>query len=153
MATTTTRVILPLKLTTELAKKVDLDPATGKAALGQLPDTFNAIAPTVVTIPYAAQITPDASKGQVQRCTLTGNVTVLAPLNPREGQQLMLQLVSSGAARVVTLQTGVAGGFQFGSDISSIPGGQAGKVQYIGCVFRSASARWDVIAVANGFPA
>lgn len=148
MSTQTVRVVEPGYVDEALATKADL--SNGRVPVSQLPDAFYSVAPTVVTIPYAASITPDASKGTTQRCTLTGNVTVNAPINPTEGEMMLFQFASSGGARQVTFATGV-GGFQFGTDIAAIPTGVSGKTQYIGVAYRAATGKWDIISIIGGF--
>lgn len=151
MPTTTVRVVNPEGLEVGLAGKADL--VGGKVKTSQLPAELTGVAPTIVTIPYAASIKPDASKGNTQRCTLTGNVTVQAPSNPTEGQMLLFEFTSQGGAYQVSLQTGVAGGFQFGTDIAAIPAGTIGRRQVVGVIYHASTSRWDVVTVASGFPA
>lgn len=149
MSTQTVRVAEPGYVDTALLTKADL--LAGKVPSSQLPDAFVSVAPTIATIPFAATITPNAAAGTIQRCTLTANVTVNAPTNPVDGQGILFQFRSSGGAWQVTFQTGVAGSFNFGTDIAAIPPGVSTKRQYIGVIFNASSSRWDIVTLANGY--
>jgi hypothetical protein len=114
---------------------------------------------TIAVITYAATVTPNANNGNIQRCTLTGNLTVAAPTNPVDGQQIIFEFLASGAARTVTLVTGSTGAFKFGDapTPASTTGTTAvlaavasGTTTRIGAIYRSATARWDVIAYSSG---
>jgi fructose-1,6-bisphosphatase/inositol monophosphatase family enzyme len=51
----------------------------------------------------------------------------------------------------LTLQTGFAYAFRFGSDITGLTATASGKTDYIGAVFNLTDQRWDVVAVTKGF--
>lgn len=52
--------------------------------------------PTIVNLADAATITPDVSAGALFRCTLGGNRTVAAPLNPYDGQEIAFEWKQDG---------------------------------------------------------
>lgn len=82
-----------------------------KAPLASPTFTGTVTAPGVVktpqTITYAATITPDASTGDNFKCTATGALTINAPTNPSDGQALVVEVLASGAQRIVTLQAAI----------------------------------------------
>jgi len=57
----------------------------------------------VVTVPYASSITLNASQGAVFRCVATGNVVLSNITNGRNGQQISLEVLASGADRALTV--------------------------------------------------
>jgi len=88
----------------------------------------------------------------VYRLTAAGNRTIAAPSGTIiDGQRIMLQVTASGADRTITLTTGAAGAFKFGTDITALPTIPSGTILYIGCVYSLAAQRWHVIAVAGGY--
>jgi len=59
-----------------------------------------------VTVTYAASITLNAALGDVFRVAATGDLTLTDITNGVDGQQVILEVLASGAARVVTVTGG-----------------------------------------------
>ncbi len=100
----------------------------------------------------AATIATDASLGDAFRVTLGGNRTLGAPTNPVDGQMAIWEVSQDGAGnRTLALASG-AGGFAFGTDITSITlSTAASKTDLLGCRYNLAANRWWVIAFLKGF--
>ena len=105
---------------------------------------------SVVTLTDAASVALDASLGNTFRLVAGGDRTIQAPSNPINGQKIIIQHYASGGARTLTLTTG-AGGFRFGTDITSLAATSSGKTDYIGAIYNADDSRWDVIAVVTGY--
>lgn len=106
----------------------------------------------IVALTYAATIATNAALGNLFRVTMTGNATLGAPTNPTDGQKALWQVTASGADRVLTLATGAAGAFAFGTDLTTNPITiTSTKTAYIGAIYNSAAGRWHVIALGRGF--
>ena len=106
--------------------------------------------PGVVALTDAATIATNVALGKLFRVTVSANRTLGAPSNPIDGQRAMWEVSASGSDRILTLATGSAGAFKFGSDIGAVPAIVAGTTTFIGAVYRSASQRWHVLAVSSG---
>jgi hypothetical protein len=91
------------------------------------------------------------TKAAYYRLVAAGDRTLTTPQNPVDGQKIIIQHVASGGARTLTLQTGFAYAFRFGSDITGLTATASGKTDYIGAVFNLTDQRWDVVAVTKGF--
>lgn len=105
---------------------------------------------SVVTLADGATPALDASLGNEFVLTAAGNRTIAVPTNATSGQKIIIRHVASGGARTLALNSG-AGGFRFGSDITSLSATASGKTDYIGCVYNSVASFWDVISVTKGF--
>lgn len=127
-----------------------------KAPLASPTFTGTVTAPRLVTPPVvladAATIATDAATGNHFRVTLGGNRTLGAPTNPVDGQKALWELIQDGTgSRTLALDTG-AGGFAFGTDITSITlSTAASKRDFLGAVYSAALTRWLVLAFAKGF--
>jgi len=108
------------------------------------------LTPVPVVLTDAATITTDASLGITFRATIAASRTLAAPTNPVDGQRAVWEITASGGAWTVTLTTGTAGAFKFGTDFTEIPVVASGTTTFIGAAYRAASARWHVIAVGSG---
>lgn len=110
-------------------------------------------APVPVVITDAASTTFDAASGVTNRArlTATGNRTLTAPLNPVDGQQVIIEHLASGAVRTLTLTTGSAGAFRFGSALSVLAATASGKTDYIIALYNGPAQRWDIVNVSPGF--
>jgi hypothetical protein len=64
---------------------------------GSTPDTLPA------PIAYATTLLVNSGAGALYRCTLTGNVTIAAPLNPTDGDRVKFWLLASGGAWTLSL--------------------------------------------------
>ena len=117
--------------------------------------TINPQHELVVTL--ADQIPPiplDASEGSVFELTAGGNRTILAPTNsPATGhtQKMVIRHIASGGARTLTLTTGAAGAFRFGTDLPSLTATASGKTDYIGAIWNELADRWDIVSYVKGF--
>lgn len=107
----------------------------------------------VVTLTDAATIALDASLGNHFKVTLAGNRTLGVPTNAVDGQKIMIEVIQDATgSRTLTLTTGSAGSFAFGSDITGVTlSTAANKVDFIGCVYSSSAQRWRVIAFVKGY--
>jgi hypothetical protein len=65
---------------------------------------LNILAP--VTVTYAASVTIDAATGALFHITATGALTIAAISNPTNGQLVTIQVLASGADRVVSFSVG-----------------------------------------------
>jgi hypothetical protein len=83
---------------------------------------------------------------------LTPQNLVEAPTNPSDGQMVMWEITQDVVGNhTLTLASG-AGGFLFGSGLTSITLSTAGgKTDLIGCRYNLAANRWWVIAFLGGF--
>lgn len=104
----------------------------------------------VVTLVDGATPALDASLGFMFTLAAGGDRTIAVPTNPTNGQKIVIRHLASGGARTLALNSG-AGGFRFGSDITSLTATASGKTDYIGCIYSSIDSKWDVIAVTKGF--
>lgn len=104
----------------------------------------------VITLSDGATPALDASLGNEFSLTAAGNRTIGIPTNPTAGQKIIIIHLASGGARTLALNSG-AGGFRFGSDITSLSATASGKKDYIGCVYNLADTFWDVLSVTKGF--
>lgn len=98
-----------------------------------------------------ATVALDASLGNVFRLTAAGNRTILAPTNAVAGQKIIIRHKASGADRTLTLTTGSAGAFRFGTDITALTATTSAKTDYIGCVYDATDERWDVVGYVKGY--
>jgi hypothetical protein len=109
-------------------------------------------APTTapVTLTNGATVTPDVSQGTVFYLTATQATTISAPLNPIDGQRIIIAFTASGANRQLILASG-AGGFTFGSAVPSLGVTTSGETDYLGCIYNAALNTWAVLAYSQGF--
>lgn len=98
-----------------------------------------------------AEVEVDASLGSVFKLTAEGDREIQAPTNPYDGQKIIIMHTASGAARTLSLKTGVAGGFLFGATVEALEETESGKTDLIGCVYSEDLERWLVVAYAQGF--
>jgi len=69
-------------------------------------------APAAATVTYATSIAQDASslpRNSVQVITLTGNLLINEPTDPRDGQVITYVLTASGGARTLTKASAIIG--------------------------------------------
>lgn len=105
----------------------------------------------VVTLVDGANVSLDPSQGDIFTLTATGNRTILAPASCVSGKRITIRHTASGGARTLTLTTGSAGAFRFGTDISALSATDSGKTDYISAICNGADNRFDVIAVTKGY--
>lgn len=104
----------------------------------------------VVSVTYAATIALDASAGSYYRIIATGDCTLNAPTNPRDGQPLTVEFSASGGARTVTLST-AASAFAFGSDITATTQTVSGKIDLLGFRYNTTLGKWLFASYIKGF--
>lgn len=97
------------------------------------------------TITYAATITVNASSGNNVKITATGNLTLAVPTNGSDGQMLMVAVLASGAARVVTLASGI----QLTTGLTATITPATGKVAFIGLRYSALGSGWDCLAATS----
>ena len=109
--------------------------------------------PTVAVVVLAdtATVPLDASAGKMFRLVATGNRTIEIPTNATTGRGIVIAHTASGGARTLALTTGSSGAFKFGADITALTETASGTTDYIGCIYDSTNARWNVISYAKGF--
>src|SRR6516162_1368108 len=75
------------------------------------------VVPSIVTITDAAGQTFDAQSGKTDtaRLAATASRTLVAPLNPADGQRVVIEHLASGGSWTLALTTGSAGAFAFGT--------------------------------------
>lgn len=105
---------------------------------------------TTTTLADGATPALDASLGHHFRLAAAGDRTIAVPTNPTAGRKITIEHFASAGIRTLALNTG-AGGFRFGTDITALTATASGKTDYIGCIYNSTDAKWDVVAVTKGF--
>lgn len=138
-------------LTSDLAAKAPLASPTFTGTV-----TLAREIKTPVTLSAAAaNIATNAALGDAFRVTLGANgpYVLKAPTNPVDGQMAIWEITQdSTGGRGFSLETGVAGGFAFGTDIISITvTATASKTDVLGARYISGPNRWLVIAYAKGY--
>jgi hypothetical protein len=108
----------------------------------------------IVTINDVGPYAFDAQNGAaaIARLNATANRTLIAPLNPADGQKVIIEHTAGGGlARTLALTVGSAGTFRFGTDITALSATAAGKIDRIGVIYNAPAQRWDVTGVVKGF--
>lgn len=105
------------------------------------------VIPVVINPPldiaYAASLTPDASQGNYQVCTLGGACTLNPPSNPQDGQMWRIRFIgNSSTSYVVTMAAGLAQ-YSGASTTITVP---ANARCDIGLVYELADTTWTVMA-------
>lgn len=98
-----------------------------------------------VTLTYGASLTPDAPAGNLRECTLTGDATLMSPTSPTTGQTIYLDFLASGAARTLTIDSGIT---RF-AGINSAIVIESGKIVRL-ALYRSGLLGPGWVAVAKG---
>jgi hypothetical protein len=113
----------------------------------------HAVLPSIVTITDGVGQTFDAQNGKTDtaRLTATADRTLVAPTNPSDGQRVVIEHNASGGARTLSLTTGSAGAFVFGTDITALSATASGSTDEILVIYNTAANRWRVSAVVKGF--
>ena len=107
-----------------------------------------------VTLTDGATPALDASLGSIFDLTAAGNRTILTPTNaPATGfsQKIVIRHLASAAPRTLSLTTGSAGSFRFGTDITGLTETATGLVDYIGAIWNESASRWDIVSYVKGF--
>ena len=80
-----------------------------------------------------------------------GSLTISADAGtPTNGQKILFRIKDSGVARVLTWTTGASKSFREVGVLLPLTT-TASKVVYVGAIYNSTDARWDVIAVGQEF--
>ncbi len=103
-----------------------------------------------VTLTTGSTVNTDVSLSNYFRVSITGAITLAAPTNPTDGQRAIWEITSTSGNRVVTMTTGSAGAFKFGSDFTNIPTVNVNTTTFIGAVYRASSQRWHILTVGSG---
>jgi hypothetical protein len=104
---------------------------------------------TAQSVAYAATIQYDLSTGDFFETTLTGNLTLGTPLNPVDGQRILIRLRQDGVGSRTLAFGGV---WRFGTDLPSVTlTTTINKTDYLGAVYHGGDTKWDVIAFIKGF--
>jgi hypothetical protein len=115
-------------------------------------DITGAMRTRPMTLTDAATVATDASLSNVFRVTLTANRTLGAPTNATDGQRVRWEVTAGGgAARTLTLATGSAGAFKFGTTITALSATTSGLTDMIEAVYNSTINRWCVVEYSKGF--
>lgn len=111
--------------------------------------TNKRITPRIGTVASASTITPTSDASDQYNVTaLAVPATFAVPSGtPTDGQKLIIRILDNGTARALTWTT-TAGGYRVVGTVlptTTI----ASKTTYVGCIYNSAAARWDVVAVST----
>lgn len=109
---------------------------------------------TLITLTDAATVSLDASLGNIFRLVASASRTLAIPTNkPAAGisQKIIIQHKAFGSAYTLSLTTGSAGAFRFGTDITALTATTANLTDYIGCVYNPTDDRWDVVSYSKGY--
>ncbi len=116
---------------------------------GTIAATLRAAPAALVTRPATltdgATITPDCTRGSYQRVTLGGNRTMAAPLNPGDGQRLVLEIIQdAGGSRTLTWNAVYA----FGTITNALTA-TANKRDIFEFVYNSTAVKWYVLSASK----
>jgi len=106
------------------------------------------ITPRIQAITTATTITPTSATADIYEVTaLASNTTIAIPSgSPVDGQKLTLRFTSNGTGGWTFTWTTSAGGYRvIGTTLPTTI--VASKTIYVGCIYNSAAAFWDVVAV------
>jgi len=108
------------------------------------------ITPRIQAITTATTITPTSATADIYEVTaLASNTTIAIPSgSPVDGQKLTLRFTSNGTGGWTFTWTTSAGGYRvIGTTLPTTI--VASKTIYVGCIYNSAAAFWDVVAVGT----
>lgn len=106
--------------------------------------------PAPVPLTDGTTVNLDASAGKVFTLSAGGSRTILAPTGAVDGRGIIIKHTASGGARTLSLTTGSAGSFKFGTDITGLTATTSGATDYIGCIYDATAQRWHVISYVKG---
>lgn len=106
-----------------------------------------------IALTSGATIVTNCALGSRFRCDMTVNGVIQAPTNPVDGMDAVWEMTAVGAARTLNVQVDVAGGFVFGTDVTTLTAIEAGKTDHLGATYHGPSARWRILSYAKGFAA
>ncbi len=107
-------------------------------------------AATIANLTDGATVAVDAAAAKLQRLSANGNRTLSSPTNAVDGRYLTIAHKAVGGARTLTLATGTAGSYKFGTDITGLTATLSGATDYIGVLYDLAATRWHVISYVKG---
>jgi hypothetical protein len=103
--------------------------------------------PVVQVITYGASITPDASLFTLARITMTGNMTVNAPLNPVDGMVRYFEFIQDATGlRLLTLNAV----FAVPAAITLVASVTASARDIMVSMYSASLAKWIVIGFVKG---
>lgn len=103
------------------------------------------------TLTDAATIATNAALGNRFRVSSATDRTLGVPTNPTDGQQCVWSWTNTDASdHTLTLDTG-AGGFRYGTDVTTLTATLAGKTDHITAIYNLAANKWDVVGVSKGY--
>lgn len=104
---------------------------------------------SVSTLTDAANISVDATLGNIFTVTLGGNRTLSNPTGAVNGQRLTFRVRQDGSGnRNLAFDTK----FRFGTDLTSITlSTGANKTDYIGVIYHGVDDKFDIVAIMKGF--
>jgi hypothetical protein len=150
-----------------LSRRTVLQRALGLAAVGAVGGTLlsevkaspamaaggtvepGGVAPTVVFLTDAPAIALDASLGNDFRVTINGSRNMGNPLNPLDGQKIVLQ-VTQGAGGSYSLTWGSSYEFSTGLPQPTLST-TAGDTDLLAFIYNAAKGKWLMAAFINGF--
>lgn len=95
-----------------------------------------------VSVTYASTITPDASLSNAFRVTLTGNVILAPPSNPKDGQVLTIRFLQDGTgSRILSFGSTLYGNTNDDLALST----DAGKHDFLTLFYNGAGSKWYVL--------
>lgn len=110
--------------------------------------TNKRVSPRVSTVASGSTITPTGDSSDMYTVTaLAVPATIAAPSGtPTDGQKLIIRIKDNGTARALTWTT-TSGAYRVvGTTLPTTT--TASKTIYVGCIYNSADAYWDVVAVS-----
>ena len=122
----------------------------GPVDVGGSITTTGIVVPRTVSITTATTITPTSATADIYEVTaLASNTTIAIPSgSPVDGQKLTLRFTSNGTGGWTFTWTTSAGGYRIiGTTLPTTI--VASKTIYVGCIYNSAAAFWDVVAVGT----
>jgi hypothetical protein len=128
--------------------------STGEVTLSALTKAGGALRDAVVTLTDAASVALDALLGDTFYLGANGDRTIATPTNkPGSGfiQRITIRHEALGANRTLSLTTGSAGAFRFGTFVTALTATLSGTVDYIGAIYNHLDDRWDVVSYSKGF--
>jgi hypothetical protein len=125
---------------------------TATPASAQAQDTTvesGGVAPAVVQLTDAALIAVDASLGNDFRVTIAGDRTMGTPVNPENGQQIIVQVTQgSGGPFTLTWDSG----YEFSAGLQQPAlSTSAGQTDLLGFIYNGLMGTWLLAAFVNGF--
>lgn len=105
-----------------------------------------------ITLTTGTTINTNCALGRKFRGDMSANGVLQAPTNAIDGMDCVWEFTAiGGAARTLSVQTGVTGGFVFGSDVTALTPIEAGKTDILGGSYHQPTQRWRLMSYAKGF--